>query len=232
MPIHRQGDYLIWPDSGSDAPMLGLESDRIDDCIDEVRRGGYVGVFASPAFGYKSFDLEALRRLPPLRHIWLWDMDLKSVDGLYAHPDLQFFGLHGKRPAVDFGQFTGLRTVSTDWKGRDFGLAQQSLQDFRLWHHKPRSKSFSTLETPAYCNRVVLNWTNARSLEGLSGLVGTESLALSRSRNMESLSGIEIFRDSLKKVIVTACGKLRDLSALDALPRLGLAIVDGTRHRG
>lgn len=57
-------------------------------------------------------------------------------------------------------------------------------------------------------------------------------MEIHRSRNLESLSGIEVLRDSLAKVIITTCEKLRDLTALDDLPRLELAIIDGERYVG
>lgn len=234
MPIHRDGQFLVWPDSVCGTPMLGIETGLRDECVAEFRRGPWDGVFMSRGFGFTDTDLAVLSELPGLKNIWCWDVDLQSLDGLYDHPDLEYLGLHGKRPPLDFTRFRELQTVSTDWRGRDRGLATQTqIQKFFLWHHKPRTKSVRDLKLPPTCREEAqFNWTNATTLEGLEGLRGVRSFAIHRSRNLESLRGLEHLADSLERLIVTTCGRLTDLGVLDQLPRLNLAIINGNRLRG
>jgi hypothetical protein len=49
MPIAREGRFLRWPDMVP-APGLGLESSRLDECVQEINRGNVTGVFGSSVF--------------------------------------------------------------------------------------------------------------------------------------------------------------------------------------
>ncbi|MHC4134832.1 MAG: hypothetical protein ACYS0K_07600 [Planctomycetota bacterium] len=236
MTIQREGGFLI-DREGTGAghglgPMIGIESDRLRECVEEYHRSQYVGVFGSSGLGFRESSVHVLAELRNLRAVWFWDVELQDVDALYELESLEGLGVHGRRPAIEWDRVRGLRELSTDWRGRDSGLRGYPLQDLYLWHHKPRSKSVGGLELPDCANEVHFNWTNVTTLVGLQGLRGTRSFEIHRSPNIESLDGLEALADSLERLIVTTCGRLQDTSVLDRLPHLKLAIVDGQRLVG
>jgi hypothetical protein len=138
-----------------------------------------------------------------------------------------FLGMHGKRPPLSFLELPSLGTVSIDWHARDSGLSElRTVKKFFLWHHKPKDKSFVGTAFPPCADHAQINWTNAPSLQGLSGLQGVRKFEVHRSKNLESLNGIEVLADSLEELIVDTCSKLKDLDALGSLPKLKLAVVN------
>src|SRR5512146_540318 len=73
MPIVRDGGFLYWPDMGP-APGLGLESSRLDECIEEINRRHITGVFGSSVWGFYESDLNVMARVPHVDAIWFWDV--------------------------------------------------------------------------------------------------------------------------------------------------------------
>lgn len=209
--------------------MLGIESPLLDCCIKEVARRKIAAVFASSAFSFAESSLDFLLRLPPLRQIWFWDIALTDVDGIYSQPSLSFFGLHGRRPPIDFTRFPEIRTLSIDWNPKDSGI--QSLQhatQFYLWHHKPPTKTFRGTEFPKNLEHLQINWSNATGLDGFPTLPHIKQLEFHRCRNLKTLDGVDVLFPNTEKLIITACGRLEDISAADRLKKLRFISPDAT----
>lgn len=209
--------------------MLGIESPLLDSCIEEVARRQITGVFASSAFSFAESSLDFFPRLPPLRQIWFWDIALTDIDGIYSQPSLSFFGLHGRRPPIDFTRLPEIRTLSTDWHPKDSGV--QSLQHattFYFWHHKPRTKTFRGIEFPPNLEHLQINWSNAADLDGLPILPHVKHLEFHRCRNLRTLDSVDVLFPNTEKLIITTCGRLEDISAGDRLKKLQFISPDAT----
>ena len=115
MPIVYEGRFIRWQDMVP-APGLGLESSRLQECIQEINRSHITGVFGSSVWGFHESDLNALARVPHVETIHFWDVDLKNVDGLYALEGLTRFSVHPKRPAVDFSRLPKLKQLGLHHK--------------------------------------------------------------------------------------------------------------------
>jgi hypothetical protein len=90
MPIARDDHgFLFWPDAWG-TPALGLETDRMHACIEEVRVRQLGGVFGRhPEF--KETDLSCLEAIPDLTGAAFWDTSLTDISTIYFLPQLAYF---------------------------------------------------------------------------------------------------------------------------------------------
>ena len=227
MPIQREGEFLWTHDLGG-VSSIGIESARLDACVAEATTQRARGVFGHPSYGFTQPDLDFLARLPWLEKVWFWDVALHSVDGLYALRGLRYFGVHPKRPPVDFSRFPALEQLVWIHEPRDRGLADAaSVRNLTLWYFKPRSKHFAELALPPLLDSLEINWANPDTLAGLRELPRLRNLEIHRCRNLTSLDDLPRIAPNLERLIITASGRLTDHAALAALPRLRLARHDG-----
>lgn len=220
MPIQREGEFLWTHDLGISSS-LGIESARLDVCVAEAARRRVGGVFGHPTFGFAQDDLDFLARLPRLDQVWFWDVALRNIDGLYALAGLRYFGVHPKRPAVDFSRFPMLEHVVWIHEPRDQGMATaHSVRHLALWHYKPRSREFAGLDLPPDLESLEINWANPSTLAGIRELPRLRSLEIHRCRNLVSLDALPAIAPNLERLVVTTSGRLTDYGALADLPRL------------
>ena len=227
MPIQREGEFLWTHDLGI-ASSIGIESDRLEACVAEAIAQDARGVLGNPWFGFTQTDVDFLARLPDLVQVWFWDVDLRSIDGVYALPQLRHFGIHPKRPPVDFSRFPALETLVWIHEPRDQGLeSAPSIRKLDLWHYKPRGKHFAGLALPPNLGELQINWANPGTLDGLPTLPELRRLEMHRCRNLATLDELPRIAPNLETLIVTTSGRLTDYTALAALPNLKLALHDG-----
>ena len=208
MPIARVGRFLVSPDK-SPVPHLGLETDILALCVEECLGHPYKAVFGTPSFGFRESDLDCLTRLQHLEAIWFWDVALKNVDALYTLPKLQFFGVHPRRPAVDFSRLPTLKSLVWIYKPQDKGVTElTALEHLSLWRFQPKNKSFAGLALPAHVTELEINWANPATLEGLTPNANLRRLTISRCRNLESLALLPELYPSLEHLVVEACGRI------------------------
>ena len=208
MPIAREGSFLVSHDL-TEVPSLGLESANLDACVREARLHPYKSVFGSPAFGFFEETLDALNELPHLEYVWFWDIAFKNIEGIYALSKLKSFGVHPKRPAIDFSRLQSLRRLVWMYKPSDTGLSSLQLDRLDIWRFAPKSKSFSGLQLPDTLEELQINWANPSTLEGLPTIPGLRRLEIHRCRNLESLAIIPRLFPDLEHLVVAACGRVR-----------------------
>jgi hypothetical protein len=227
MPIQREGEFLVSYDL-HDTPTLYLESSRLAECVAEARRRSIRGVGGSPGLGFRETHLDFLHELPWLERVWFWDVALERVDGLYALRELRDFGVHPRRPAIDFAPFEKLREVFWHYNPRDTHVDQLPvLTSLALWHFNPRSKRFDAVRLPAQLEKLEIAWANPATLDGLPTLPGLRSLEIHRCRNLESLARLPEIAPNLERLVVTTSGRLTDVGSVRRLPRLCVALLDG-----
>ncbi|MEZ4849091.1 MAG: hypothetical protein R3B93_10845 [Bacteroidia bacterium] len=236
--IKKQGKYYI--DTENWGTSLGIDSSNLKGCIEEYHnstsfsgRTKFNGLFGHESFGFKEINLDFLTHFKTLNHIWFWNVNLEDIQGVYSFREFESFGILGKRPPINFSKFSQIKVLTIDWTNKDTNLSGlKSLEEFYLWHHKPKEKNFEDFKFPSYCsNKVQLNWTNVETLESLNGLIGTKSLEIHRSRNLRSLRGIEKLSDSLEELIIRACGKLIEIQPGLDLPNLKRIHINGKNYK-
>jgi hypothetical protein len=227
VPIEREGKFLWTHDLGI-ASSIGIEAERLDACVAEAIERDARGVFGHPSFGFTQADVDPLARMPDLVQVWFWDVALRSIDGLYALRGLRHFGVHPKRPPVDFSRFPALESVVWIYEPRDQGLeSAPSVRKLDLWQYKPRSKHFAGLALPPNLRELQINWANPDTLAGLPALPELRRLELHRCRKLASLDELPRIAPNLETLVVTTSGRLTDYTTLAALPKLKVALHDG-----
>ena len=230
MSIERSGAFLI--DRDDPFPSIGIESGRLNECLEEFHRGSFQGVFGAPYFGFRESHLDFLREIPNAARIWFWDCAFESVDGIYSLQNLRHCGVLEARPGIDFSRFPSLETLVVHWNSRDVGWAKAAIRKLYLWHYNPRQKKFLDLTLPPRLEYLQLTWLNPASLEGIQPLPHLRELQIHRGRNLSDLSMLPALAPRLEKLIVTTCKRLKNYEGIANHPTLELAIVDGTRVRG
>jgi hypothetical protein len=86
MPIEwadraKNQGFILWPDAFY-TPSLGMDSDRLSECVAEVKRRQLKGVFGTTPF-FREQTLDVLLELPQLEAVEFWDVALKSISALY-----------------------------------------------------------------------------------------------------------------------------------------------------
>lgn len=207
MPIVRQGPFFVSQDLAV-VPSLGLASSNLDACVRKAKSHPYLSVFGSPAFGFLEDSLDALDQLPQLEHIWFWDVSLNNIDALYGLSKLTSFGVHPKRPAIDFSRLRSLRQMVLTYKPSDVGIGSLPLRSLDVWHFAPKEKSFARLELPGTLEALKILWANPAALAGLPCIPGLRRLEIHRCRNLASLATLPDLFPALEHLVVDACGRV------------------------
>lgn len=216
MPIARVGQFFEAADLGITAS-LGIESAQLSECIAEINRRQIRGVFGSPAFGFAERELAWLIPLREIRQVWLWDVHLSDIEGLYSQPTLTYLGILPKRPAIDFSRFGALSDLVWQPVAHDRGIEQLTqLERLDVWRYKSKDSSFAAIQLPETLRKLEFNWCNPARLDGLPCLPGLEELQFHHCRNLTTLDGLARVAPTLKKLVNTGCASLASFSeALD-----------------
>jgi len=231
MSIERKGQFLITEELGV-TPSLGIESSQLRECISEIKERKFKGVFGAPYFGFREQNLDFLREIPWLTQIWFFDIDLKNIDAVYSLDDLTYFGVHPKRPPVDFSRFHKLETLVWIFKSKDKNIATlNSLKTLHIWHHNPKEKTFKGLELPPNLEVLEINWANADSVLDLPFLPKLKRIEFHRCRNLTSVAGLTSIAPKLEEIFITTSSKVSDDAKLLSLPSLKRAIINDKEIR-
>jgi len=207
MPIAREGRFWLTHDL-THTTCLGIESESVDDCVDEILDRGYRGVFGFHGFGFHGTDLGFLARIPATEAVWFWDVSLASIDGLYCLKHLRHFGVHPKRPPIDFSRFPDLDLVVWFHNMRDHGLSElRKLRKLDVWRYKSPDGTLAGIEVPASVTDLGLYWTNATSLHGLPRLPNLRRLEIARCRNLCELGDLAVSAPNLEHLVISSSGR-------------------------
>lgn len=225
MTIERKGKFLIDMELAGGLS-IGIESYKLSACVKEARRRKAVGVFGAPCFGFKQDNLSFLAELPDLKSIWFWDVKLNNVEGVYELKHLKKFGIHPKRPGIDFSRLSTLEELIWEYNKKDTGLeALGRLKLFHIWHCNPKKKTFDGIVVPESVAELQIIWANPRSLDGLPVMPKLKWLELHRCRNLETLDRLPQIAPNLENLIVTSCGRVSDgETVVKKLPKLNFSI--------
>ncbi len=217
MPIlEDEKGFLYWEDAWG-APSLGLNSECLQTCIDEVLSRDLEGVFGHhPVF--QEPDLKCLSQLSHISCLQLWDITLSDVSALYELKSLKFLRLSGKRPSIDLTRLKSVQNLVLEHHRRDIGLSElHDLKMINLWRYKASSPEAYELELPPGLEEMGLFWSNVESLDGLGRCPNVKKLEIARCRNLTSLGKLAETFPNLEHLVVDACGRLTAKEARRAL---------------
>ena len=222
MPIGWRNGFIWWPDA-CHTPSLGIESDRLRDCVAEVQRRSIKGVFGSvPDFREETLDF--LVDLPELEAVEFYDVRLRSISGLYGLRNLRHLRLTEQRPPLDLTQLRSLRSLVWNHVAKDSGVGSlHELAELNLWRYKPPIGTFEELDLPSSLTKLGIYWSNVKTLDGLPRLPKLTLLEVARCRNLESLGRLPEACPALETLFISSSGRLRASEAMRVaagLPRL------------
>jgi hypothetical protein len=225
MPIewaNRGRGFILWPDAYH-TPSLGMESARLRECIAEVKRRGFRGVFGTVPY-FREESLDFLSDLPSLEAVEFWDVPLRSVAGLYALSELRYLRLTAQRPPLELSRLQSLRALVWNHLAKDSGAESLTeLVTLNVWRFKSRNGTFEGLDLPPSLRELRVFWSNGQKLEGLPSLPWLTRLELARCRNLDSLGPLAETCPNLESLVISASGRLRASEAMrvaSGLPRL------------
>ncbi len=228
MPIKLESSgFYEWHDSMNGVPMLGISTARLDDCLTRYQDGNFYGLFGHESFGFEQDNLDFLSRTPDATHLWLWDVSLQNIDGIYKLTEPEYVGVNPKRPGIDFSCFETLRTAINHWIRSDKGIADSTISEYPLWHFNPRSKSFDGLEIPLQVQHLEINRANPSTLDGLPVLTKLKELQIHRCRNLADLSALPRIAPNLRKLLTTTSSRIDTSAGILDHPALETALIDG-----
>ncbi len=226
MTIRRVDNF--WVDHDLQGRLLiGMQSARLAECVTEARRRRAYGIFGNPYFGFREKSLDFLTQMPDIASIWLWDIKLANIDGIYALKKLKSFGVHTDRPPIDFARLRTLEEVVWFYREQDRGIAKlKKLRALNIWHFKPRQRSFEGLELPRSLEELEITWANPKNLAGLENLPRIKRFVARRCRNLESIGELPRIAPNVEHLVVATCGRVADGPAVvRRLPKLRHAFV-------
>src|SRR5215471_11666180 len=108
MPIALEDGFCVTRDLAH-VSCLAIDSGRLDQCVARIKAQQIKGILGNSSYGFVGHDFDFVEELPWIEAVWFWDVNMKNIEGLYSLRRLQYFGVHPKRPPIDFGRFPELR---------------------------------------------------------------------------------------------------------------------------
>ncbi|MEP3639953.1 MAG: hypothetical protein ABJN14_22085 [Paracoccaceae bacterium] len=217
LPIFQDDrGFLFWPDAW-ETPSIGLQTERLRQCVDEVRARSLFGVFGRhPEF--RETNISCLLELPDLTAVQLWDVTLNDISALYGLPRLSHFRISGKRPPIDFKKMTSVQHLVLEHHKNDTGISTlMNLKMMNLWQFKAKVKETFEFGLPKGIEELGIFWSNVEGLEGFGICPNVKSLRVARCRNLQSLGDLRTTFPKLEHLVVEACGRLTADEAKRAL---------------
>jgi len=228
MPIALEpSGFYEWHEPLNPVPALGIDSNRLDEVVAYYHEKPFRGLFGHSSFGFDQSDLDFLARTPDAAFLWLWDITLTNIDGIYALSELAYAGINHKRPAIDFSRFPALRKVVNHWNKADIGISDSAITDYSLWHFKPRSKSFEGLNIPLGVETLELNWANPAALDGMPQLNRLRELQIHRCSNLRDLSALRTIAPNLEYLATSTSKQIEPTTGVVDHPSLQRAYING-----
>lgn len=219
MPIERIGQFLESDFSNQYvSPALGIESNQLEACVDEINRRNIKGVFGCPAFNFREDSFDFMNELQGIEQVWFWEVKIKEIQGLYRQGGLRYFGVSPKRPRIDFSRFPELGYVHWQPVRGDTGIGTLSkLSTLDVWRYKPSTKELSGLDLPGNLRKLDLNWCNMESLRGAPEMPNLVELQIHYCRNLTSIEGLPDIAPNLRKLIVTRNAKVEGFEEIKSM---------------
>ncbi|MDJ0904635.1 MAG: hypothetical protein QNI96_01345 [Woeseiaceae bacterium] len=194
-------------------PALGMESQRLTECVDAVKQRKLRGVFGSARF-FEGDNLDFLEQLPDTEMVEFWDTPLKDVSALYGLKKLRFLRLSCKRPAMDYSQLAPLTHLVLDHNKRDKKLeAQHNIECLNVWRFNSTTGDMQLLHLPKSLQELGIFLFNGTSLAEMTELDRLKKLTIERCRNLESIESLSESCPGLEHLAIIDCPRVTQEAA-------------------
>ena len=201
-----------------DGNLLGVESDRLEECMRYAVKMEITKIFIHGGDNYKLKDIDFLGKYNFITHLTLSqspvgvEIDISTVHQLRK---LKFLSLSNNKQAIDFSYFPELEEGSIDWNNKLININRcKKLRRLVFWKYKPKSKSFLELGGLTALQSLEITESNIESLAGIESLIKLNYFEGTYLSKLESLAGIELLSKNLKTLILNTCKNLSDYDIL------------------
>lgn len=214
--------------SSTNGDLLGVESDRLEECMEYAIQKKIYKIFIHGGDKYKLEDIHFLKKYDFFTHLTvsegLIDIDISAVH--YLHK-LKYLSLSNTKQAIDFSNFPLLEEASIDWNTKLINFKRcKILKKLQLWRYKPVSRGFSELFGVNSLESLKITQSNIESFSGLENLKCLNHFEGYYLPKLTSLNGLDNLKE-LRILVVENCKKIMNyestLSKLLGLEKLILS---------
>lgn len=217
----NEDGFKIFDGAGDEwGPFLVIETRRIKDCVEYLRKTGITRIHLNSFHGYEAPDLQPVS-------------SLGFIDGLTTPDDLDFGELRRFRnlrvlglpdngiDTIDLSWFKSLEQCAVTYSKRLLGLADcEKLRNLTLTDYDSKKKDFGSFPTLPLLEEFVLIRSKIQRFDGLGRLLRLRYFNAALMYNLVSIAGLGECRDTLEVVILENCKRIEDLEEIGQLTRL------------
>jgi hypothetical protein len=213
---------------------LIIETDRLEETLDYVRKERIENLHISRFHGYKSDDIKPLLGLSGIKKITfqsgIYDSDRfydQEIDltGVEHFAELEYLRIDDKQP-VDLAAFKKLKFLVIHWSNKIMNFDQcLALEQLNLWHFNTKTNSFKSFPYLQSLKELNLYWGNAATLEGLRLSDSIRKIEFHRYPKLTSISPLK-HAISLESLSFEYCKRLQDHSSVGFLENLRCLVFD------
>ncbi len=234
---------------------LVLTGLNLSDEIDFYHNKNIKSIHISKYHGFSSDNLDILKYFPDTEEIFIQN-DFDNFAGIYILRKLKKINIAYLKNWVDLNNFPMLENLHITWNRKWDDFRQYAkLKELTIWNFNPKSKCFTGIYFPSNLDELTINSSNITSfkdlqylnlkkfeghylnkLESLEELIkynkSIESIILSHCKKIQDFSTLNK-GTALKKIILSACGSIENISFIDGIQNLeffsfvGTIIIDG-----
>jgi hypothetical protein len=199
---------------------LFMESERLEECLDEMKQIGIKTVFLSPDMGWKSTSLDFL-----MDNLWIEGLII-----LYEHADITIVNklpnikrllLNGGQinGNLDFSNLPNLISFEGRWDNAKFKNFDKCTQCQFAWISNLSWSDLTPLLGFIHLKILKLDYGKLESLKGVSQLKDLRHLSLYSLPRLSSLTDLEdVF--SLERLLIEKCKSIKNYDSIKKLTQL------------
>jgi hypothetical protein len=188
---------------------LGVESDRLEQCMQYAIKQGINRIFIHSYDGYKLENVNFLQEYNFFTGVSITD-ELIEISGIHNLKDLKYLSLSNGKQVVDLTRFPYLEECTIDWNNKITGLdVLNRIKRLSIWKFKPKSKDFVNLSGCKNVEYLHVTQSDIESFNEISSLGLLNHFEGHYLSKLETLNGIEMISSHLKLLILDYCRKLK-----------------------
>lgn len=201
---------------------LIIESSKLDACIKYVLEGNIKSITINCFQGYELPDIHFLNKLSDVLeglHLPETKFDNQVVNSLHK---LKFLGFaDNKKDVIDLSNFPKLESLACEYSSRLKGLETcKNLISLVLTGYKTKSKSLFELPLFLELERFFLLKTDITTLKGIERFSNLKYLEIFRASKLETIEVLQTLSNTLEEVQVEQCKKINDFETLGKVKSL------------
>ncbi len=183
-----------------------IYSDRIEKDMENIIAEGDINYLRIMYPYYTLDNLDFLKKYD-LSFIHKIDIfsDIKNIDGIYSLPHIE--EINSTNQKIDFSQFSQLRCLAGELSSFSYKTLHKltSLERIALVN-KFKEEDLTIFANNKKLNDLMVRGSKITSLKGIENFTELEKLSLYHNRKLQSLEGLTISNQKLKKITMDVTG--------------------------